>query len=186
MLFISSNNMKATHMDNFSPKISSGLSRTVPCQAVDCLRTVPSSIVRSHFFRTGMHGHFRAHDYQNHFHAFLYKNKSSRRKPLPFGVSQTPEFKLDAKLLLRGSTFPLAPTKTDSLIAKKSGENVELLSLFLLLPLLSFFSLSHPTDLVQDGSGGMSSLSHVTTPLVLLDFSLIHFSIVLDFYPIMW
>ena len=41
MLFISINNMQETHIDNFSPKISSGPSQTVPYQAVEYPRTVP-------------------------------------------------------------------------------------------------------------------------------------------------
>ena len=47
MLFNSSNIMQATHMDNFSPKITSRLCKTVPHRTVNCPRTVPSSCIWS-------------------------------------------------------------------------------------------------------------------------------------------
>ena len=59
-----------------------------PKLVVDCPWTVPSSSLRSHFFRIGMRGHFRPHNFQNHFHGLLDKEYPSRRKPLPPGVCQ--------------------------------------------------------------------------------------------------
>ena len=95
MLFISINNMQATHIDNFSPKISFGLSQTVPYQAVDYPRTVPppSSSNRSNFFGTGMHGHFRPHNSQNHFHGFLDKNNRVGENPYLLEFIETPRLR---------------------------------------------------------------------------------------------
>ena len=45
---------------------------------------------RFHFFGTEIHGHFRPHNTQNHFHGLLNKEYPSRRRPLPLRVAETP------------------------------------------------------------------------------------------------
>ena len=42
---------------------------------------------------TKIHGHFRPHNTQNYFHGFLDKEYPSRRRPLPPGVSETPQYR---------------------------------------------------------------------------------------------
>ena len=57
------------------------------------------------FLGTGIHGHFRPHNTQNHFHGFLDKEYPSRRRPLPPGVAETPQYRYPRVALAMGINF---------------------------------------------------------------------------------
>ena len=141
MLFISSNNMQATHMDSFSPKFSSGLSKTVSIQPW----TIPSSSIQFHFFGTEMHGHSRPHNSQNHFHGFLDKNNRVGENPYHLEFVETSLFRsLLEALAARNDFLPLAPMETVGPIAEKLRKKVEFLSLKLSSFFLSCLSFLYP------------------------------------------
>ena len=99
---------------------------------------------RSHFFGTEIHGHFQPHNTQSHFHGFLNKEYSSRRKPLLSGVYLN-STKSDPRVALAvGSNLPLGSPRFDGPIIGNSREKVELLSLKSLSFLSPFLRLLSP------------------------------------------
>ena len=91
MLFNLSNNMQTKHMDEFQSNHQSGLFNS-PRIVVGLSMENPFINHQFHFFRTQIHGHFRSHNTQSHFHGFLDKEYPSRRKPLHLGVVETPQY----------------------------------------------------------------------------------------------
>ena len=111
---------------------------------------------------------------KNHIHGFLDKNNRVGEDPSSWSLLKLPVFGLYSKLLLQGSTFPLASPENAGLIVGKFREKVELLYLKLSplsLPFSLFlFSLSPLPVWSKMGQVGVYSLPRVITPLVPLDY----------------
>ena len=100
-----SNNMQTiSHGQSCSNKLSE-LFLTVLNQSVGFLWAAPSSSIGSTLVGPKIHGHFRPHNTQNHFHGLLKKEYPSRRRPLPLEVVETPQYRHPCIALAAGINF---------------------------------------------------------------------------------
>ena len=114
---------KQIHMDNFSPTSKSGLFLTVPNQSVGCPRTTPPHQASVPLLGTGIDGHFRPHNTQNHFHGFLDKEYPIKRRPLPPKVCRNSTILLPTHSSCSGDQLCLL-SRRDS--TDRSSENLEI------------------------------------------------------------
>ena len=143
---------------------------------------------RNHFFGTKIHGHFRPHNTQDHFHGLLNKEYPSRRRPLPLGVAENPQYWYPRVALTTGITLP--PLGFDGSIVGKSRKKVELLSLKSLFFSLSFSVYSFSLFLSLPNQFGLGWVKRIVLSCHLshshwfLGFPLSSYPSTMDFHPI--
>ena len=117
-IHISSHPMQAKHMDEFQSNHQSKL-----FNSTWVVHGQPLIKRRFHLLGTRMHGHFRPHNTQNHFHVFLYKEYPSRRRPLPPGVCRNSTIPVPTHSSCSGGQLCLL-SRWDS--TNRSRENLEI------------------------------------------------------------